>query len=175
MTSFAETLLANLWTIIEVVLPFRVVRVYQRGVKFRLGILKPTLEPGFHWIIPMIDQVDIVDVNQETKNLPNQSVTTKDGKAVTFSVNIIYETLDAALLFTAVQSHEESFTAVAMVHMAQRIREWEWHELLEGQKDLEKSLRDTLTTRVKPWGIRIVGVGITDLTQARPIRIITGL
>jgi regulator of protease activity HflC (stomatin/prohibitin superfamily) len=45
-----------------------------------------------------------------------------------------------------------------------------WPELLAEQTDLEKSLRGTLTTRAKEWGVKITQVGITDLVKARQFR-----
>jgi regulator of protease activity HflC (stomatin/prohibitin superfamily) len=50
------------------------------------------------------------------------------------------------------------------------VRDMTWPELLAEQTDLEKSLRGTLTTRAKEWGVKITQVGITDLVKARQFR-----
>jgi regulator of protease activity HflC (stomatin/prohibitin superfamily) len=59
---------------------------------------------------------------------------------------------------------------VGMMHLAERAREMTWAELRDGQKEMEKSLRGTLTTRAKSWGVKITRVGLTDLVKARQFR-----
>jgi hypothetical protein len=60
---------------------------------------------------------------------------------------------------------------LAMVHLAQKVRDYTWPELVAHQKDLERSLKNTLTTRVKKWGVEIVEVGLTDLVRSRSYRL----
>ena len=55
--------------------------------------------------------------------------------------------------------------------LAKRVREWTWDELVASQRDLERSLRGTMTTRAKEWGVTIHDVGLTDLTIAKPLRL----
>lgn len=170
--TWIDAIVSNLLAVVKFITPFRIIRQYERGVVFRLGLLHRTMEPGLHWHWPFrIEEVEELSVSEQTKNLLSQSVTTSDGVAVTFSVNIVYDIVDAAKTFTEVQDFEESLEGAAMIHLARRIRSWTWDELLSNQKDLEDSLEGTLTTRVKKWGARIITVGITDLTRAKPFRI----
>ena len=170
--TWIDALVQNLLAILNYCSPIRVIRVYERGVVFRWGRLRPTLDPGFHWIVPFrIDQVEIVTVIPEARNLLTQSVTTQDGVAVTFSVNVVFAIADAALMYTEVHDFHSMLDAVAMTHLAARIRAQEWVDLLKNQPELERSLRGTLTTRVKDWGAQIVSVGITDLVRAKPLRL----
>lgn len=41
-----------------------------RGVVFRFGRLLRELEPGTRWVIPLLDQVMLVDLNEQTFQLP---------------------------------------------------------------------------------------------------------
>ena len=56
----------------------RVVFEYKRAIKFRFGKFTKTLEPGLHWIIPMIESVQFVDIRVITINLLSQEVMTSD-------------------------------------------------------------------------------------------------
>lgn len=167
---FGTTLIGWLGDNLAALVPFRIVRSYQRAVRFWMGNPGPELGPGFWWIVPGLLTIEVVDTRADTSNLPTQSVTTKDGRAVTFSANVEFEIVDAAAYVTGVQQFDFSLTNVAMSHLAKRVRAWTWDELVTEQRALELSLRDTMTTRAKRWGVQINDVGLTDLTCAKTLR-----
>lgn len=161
------TRLAQLW-------PFAVVKPWQRAVRvtfvpFR-GVRVNVLGPGIVRALWFFDSLDIRDVQEDTFNCPSQSVTTQDDVAVTLSANFVYEIEDVEAAVLNVRQFDASLQDLAMVHLAERIREWTWPELLAGQKELERSLKGTLTTRAKDWGVQIVRVGLTDLVKTRQFR-----
>ncbi|RTL04091.1 MAG: SPFH domain-containing protein [Acidimicrobiia bacterium] len=164
------TLVGWLGENIAALVPFRIVRSYQRGVRFWLGAEGREVEPGFWWIVPGLLTLELVDTRADTTNLPTQSVTTSDGKSVTFSANVEFSITDPVAYVIGVQQFDTSLTNVAMSHLAKRVRAWTWDELVTEQRALELSLRDTMTTRAKKWGVTIHDVGITDLTCARTLR-----
>jgi regulator of protease activity HflC (stomatin/prohibitin superfamily) len=153
--------------------PLRIVRVYQAGVRFWMGcVVGEQLGAGLYWFLPFFGAIEIVDTVEDVMDLPVQSVTTKDGKSVMFSANVSYMVTDAKLLYTEVQDFEENLQRIATGHLALRVREWTWDELQEGQRKLEISLRDTLTTRVKGWGSKIIECRLTDCVQAKQFRLL---
>lgn len=159
--------LAELW-------PFVRIAQYERGVRttyipFR-GIRVEVLEPGPHLRLWWFQTVTELTVVEQTSNLPTQTVTCKDGTPATLSVNFVYEVTDAEAAVNNVTQLDDSLNARAMIQVAKKLRGWTWAELIERQGDLEKSIRETLTTRAKEWGIRITDVGITDLVQAKTFR-----
>jgi len=168
---FGTTLVDWVGSNIAALVPFRIVRNYERAVRFWLGTPGPELGPGFWWIVPGLWAIVVVDIRADTSNLPTQTVTTKDGKSVTFSANVEFSITDAVSYTTGVQQFDFSLTNVAMSHLAKRVREWTWDELVASQRDLERSLRGTMTTRAKEWGVTIHDVGLTDLTIAKPLRL----
>ena len=56
----------------------RVIFEYKRGIKFRFGKYVKTLKPGFRWIIPIVETLQIVDIRVITFNILSQEVMTKD-------------------------------------------------------------------------------------------------
>lgn len=155
--------------------PFRIVRVYQRGVRFWLGrVVGEQLGPGLYSFLPFFGSIEMVDVVEDVVDLPTQSVTTNDGKGVTFSANVCYEITDAVLHWTAVQDFHDNMSRAACSHLAVRVREQSYADLssAEGQKKLEASLKGTLTTKVRPWGVQVLSVNLTDLVAAKHFRLI---
>lgn len=160
--------LADLW-------PFVRIGVFQRGVRttyipFR-GVVVTVLDPGVHrclwWFERVINQITVEQVH----NLPTQSVTCKCGAPATLSANFTYEVTDAEAAVNNVWDLADSLNGLAMMHIAKKVRGWTWDELIEHQTDLERSIRETLTTRATKWGVRITAVGITDLVKARSFRL----
>jgi regulator of protease activity HflC (stomatin/prohibitin superfamily) len=154
--------------------PVVLVYEYQAGVRFRLGRYVGTVPPGWYWCWWWVDELERVTVVEQSVNLPTQSVATRDGRNISFSANLTYEIADAGLYFTKVQDFERSLVDQAMIHLAQRVREFDdFPTLHAAQRELERSLKDTMTTRVKRWGVQITGVGLTDLTPARVYRLLS--
>lgn len=151
--------------------PFVTVPTWARGVRVRGGKHVKELKPNIHWRWLGIDKVFFVTVVPEVINLPTQSITTKDRVEVTFSANIEYEVVDAVAKFTKVSDFDNSLVNAAMGHIAKKIRDWTYDELIDGQRKLELSLRETLTTYVRDWGVKINDVRLTDMVKARQYRL----
>jgi regulator of protease activity HflC (stomatin/prohibitin superfamily) len=160
-----DAIIANLASLV----PLKVVYSYQQGVRFHKGIDTALLEAGLYWYVPFVQKIEVVDTVPSVMDLPNQPITTKDDIIVTISANVTYEITDARLMWTKVQDFEDSLRG----HIAARAREWSYAELLAGQKELEKSLKGTLTTYVKDWGVRVLDVKLTAFVKARPSMIIS--
>lgn len=152
-------------------IPLREVRTYQQGVRFSRGRDLALLEAGLYFHIPYFWEVEIIDVAAQVLNLPTQSVRTSDGVQVSFSSNIEYEVVDARAMYTNVQNLDRSLAALAMGHLARKIRRHPLDKLTAEARALEENLKRTLTTRCKKWGVRINDVALTDLVAAKAFRL----
>lgn len=56
----------------------RVIFEYKRALKFRFGKYIKILQPGFRWIIPIVETINIVDIRVITINIDSQEVMTED-------------------------------------------------------------------------------------------------
>jgi regulator of protease activity HflC (stomatin/prohibitin superfamily) len=168
------TVVEHIFANFEKLLPFQILKSYEMGVRWTWGRNPRQLGPGPHWRLPLLHSILAYDIVDEVMNLPTQSVITKDGKAVCFSVNIAFRIADIVKHACSVQDFNESTAGAAMIHLAKKVRERDLAELetAEGLGKLEKSLRDTLTTKMHRWGTEIVDVGFTDFVASpRMIRL----
>lgn len=170
--TWLDVLFSHLRELFDFLRPFRVLRDYERAVVFRLGLYHRTMNPGWGWMIPLgVEDAEIIDCREETGNLASQSVTTADGKAITFGCNLVYRVVDPQKYQCEVLDFDGSLGAYAMTHLHRRLREMSMADILVGQKDLEKSLEGTLSTRLKKWGAEIVSVGFTDFVTTKQYRL----
>jgi regulator of protease activity HflC (stomatin/prohibitin superfamily) len=168
---FVQIILNNLMS----VLPFVVLKTYQRGVRWKFGRSPMALEPGYRLRLPLMHQVETFDIADEVMECPVQSIITKDEKLVCFSVSVGFRVVDVVKHATTVQDFIGSTQGVAMVHLAKRVREKTLKELIEDLTKLEKSLEATMTNRMKDWGTEVFYVGFTDFAEVpQQIRVFGG-
>lgn len=160
-TTIVEYFFQNLMAL----LPFIIVRTYQRAVRWRWGRKPIELLPGPHWKVWFYHQAEITDIQDDFIELPIQSVITKDRKLVCFSANVGYRIVDIVKHWDNVQDFVESTKALSMTHLAEKVRKLTLEELEEDLSKLENSLRGTLTTRFKGWGTEVFSVGFTNFAE----------
>src|SRR5680860_1044248 len=56
----------------------RIIFEYKRALKFRFGKYIKILKPGFKWIIPLVETIQVVDIRVITINILSQEVMTMD-------------------------------------------------------------------------------------------------
>lgn len=165
-------MLESLANIVEVMsnnllelMPFVVLRTYERGVRYTLGRDPEELMPGIRLRLYLVHSIDRVVVVDDVLTTPIQSVVTKDEKLVCFSASIGYRVVDAVKHLNGVTDFESSTRAIAQRHLAKRVRETELSELAADLKKLEDSLRGTLTTKFRDWGTEVFDVGFIDFAE----------
>lgn len=167
----ATTLVEWIGQNVAELMPFRVVRPYQRGVRFTRGIYPTTLAPGWHWFVPIYQTIEIVGVAEDSINLPTQTIMTRDGQPLTFSGAILYRISDPVAYWCAVQDAQNSLRDKAMLFLARRLRRRTFAQAVRLQHRTEELLRGELSEKSGRWGIEICDVGLTDFSTARPYRI----
>ena len=149
----------------------RIVRSYERGVAFVLGRAQGPLLPGWYWNIPVIRVIEVYPVVEQTVNLTNISITTRDAKPYTISANFNYEVLDAVRAYTQVHELDQSMRNEALKYLHRLARTVTAERLVGSQRALERRIREHLQKKVEAWGVRVIDVGVTDLVQAKQIRV----
>ncbi|MGZ8215565.1 MAG: SPFH domain-containing protein, partial [Methylosarcina sp.] len=61
---------------------FRILREYERGVIFMLGRFYKIKGPGFILVIPLIQQMERVDLRTVVMDVPSQDVISRDNVSV---------------------------------------------------------------------------------------------
>ncbi|NLF25638.1 MAG: SPFH/Band 7/PHB domain protein [Deltaproteobacteria bacterium] len=69
----------------------RIVRPTHRGLIERLGKYRAFAEPGFHWIIPVIDQMYQVNVTEQMVDAEPQEIITNDNLNATVDAQVYFK------------------------------------------------------------------------------------
>ena len=78
---------------------------WQRAVVFRLGKFKEIKGPGLFLIIPLIDQIRMVDTRVLAVNIPKQQVITRDNVPVVIDGVLFFRVINAADAIIMVQDY----------------------------------------------------------------------
>lgn len=163
LSNIVDALFRNLMEL----MPFVIINSYQRGVRWSFGKNPVELLPGFHWKLWLYHEIALVVVVDDAIHLPGQTVTCQaDGKVYYFKVSFGFRIFDAVKHYCNVREFKESTIAIAMRHLAKRVRTASAEDLLDPAK-LEKSLENTLTTQFKGWGTEVFTVGFTDFAEIK--------
>jgi regulator of protease activity HflC (stomatin/prohibitin superfamily) len=147
----------------------RIVRPTQRGLIERLGKYNRFALPGFHWIIPIIDRIYVVNVTEQMVDAEPQEIITNDN---------LNASVDAQVYFR-VKSDEESVKGsiynvnnfrwqivnLARTTLRNIIGTLTLKSANSERGKINAELYKTLHNETKDWGIEIVR---TELKQIDP-------
>ncbi|MBK3519172.1 SPFH domain-containing protein [Carboxylicivirga marina] len=165
--------MSYLYLVIPVVLIFfigiRIVRPTHRGLIERLGKYKKLANPGFHWIIPVVDRIFMVNITEQMVDAEPQEIITNDN---------LNASVDAQVYFR-VKSDEESIKGstydvdnyqwqivnLARTTLRNIIGTLTLKSANSERGKINTELHETLHKETKSWGIEIIR---TELKQIDP-------
>ena len=151
---------------------WEIIEPYEQAVVTRLGIYHRTLEPGFHWVVPLaIERVYGDSVVPTTHDLAPQSLTTADGRSVVIRAVITRSITDIRKAVLECEGVENVLVDSATGAVADAVRAHEWDEL--SSKDFAQALTAEVRDRAKPWGVKIHRVQLADISASRSLRLWT--
>lgn len=156
---------------------FRVIAVchpYERAVVLRMGRYHRTLDPGWHWVIPLrVEEVLYDTVTPRTTNLPFQTVTTADDAQVSTSAIVTWEVFDIRIFMLEAAEHQEAMLDTSLGLLARCIMTASWPELKSDA--FHGVLVEGITRKAERWGIRVLDVQLSDLVKTRTFRLLSPL
>ena len=147
-----------------------VVADYERAVKLRLGRYSETLDPGLHWLIPLVDDYITCAVVPNTLRMHDQSISTKDGTELAVSGIITYTVVDPRAFLLGVEGGPEALADSAYGAVA----EWVASNSYSDVRDPSNwpKLETRIRRAAKDYGIEIVRFRFADLTKAKALRLL---
>ena len=101
----------------------RIAAQWERGVVFRLGRFLGVRGPGIYLIIPLFDQVRMVDMRVRAVNIDKQQVITKDNVPMSIDGVLFYKVEEAEHAVIRVQDHRQAIQLNARASLRDAIFE----------------------------------------------------
>jgi regulator of protease activity HflC (stomatin/prohibitin superfamily) len=167
-----------LYLIIPVVLLFfagiRIVRPTHRGLIERLGKYHNFANPGFHWIIPIIDKLYPVNVTEQMVNAEPQEIITNDNlnasvdAQVYFRVKADEETVKGSIY--NVNNYRLQIVNLARTTLRNIIGTLTLKSANSERGKINAELYKTLHNETQSWGIEIVRTELKEIDPPKDVQ-----
>ncbi len=167
--------LGNLFeTIIKFVPHLKIIKVTQGGVKMRRGNEITVMTPGLWWYWPIITTIDVITTVRDTVDLNGQTFTTKDQKSVLASGMVMFAISDVEKVLTSAPDYINTIGDICMNVIHDTFIQYEWEQLRAGIQDgsIGKELKRNANEELKPFGIKVLSLGLKDLAPVGVLKIV---
>ena len=138
----------------------RIVKEYERGVIYTLGQYSSTRNPGLQIVIPIIQQMVIVDIRVRTEDIPSQDVISKDNVSVKVNAVVYYRVVDPAFAINQVEDFGQATSQLAQTTLRSVLGKHELDDMLSKRDQLNQDVQEILDNQTEGWGIKIANVEI---------------
>jgi regulator of protease activity HflC (stomatin/prohibitin superfamily) len=145
------------------ILGLRVVKQYQRAVKFRLGRYVKTLQPGLRWIIPIIDRIVKVDIRVIATDIPAQEVITKDNVPMKVNGVVFFKVVSSEKAVLEVETYKYAISQLAQSALRDMTGKAELDSVLAKREEIGNQIQKVVDRETDPWGIKVTDVKIKDI------------
>jgi regulator of protease activity HflC (stomatin/prohibitin superfamily) len=142
----------------------RIVREYERAVKFRLGRYVGVKGPGIFFIIPGLEKFVKVDLRTITLDVPKQRVVTKDNVTVDVDAVVYMRVINPADSILKVERYIMATSLLAQTTLRDILGQSELDELLTKREEINKRLQTIIDEATDVWGIKVSAVTIRDVS-----------
>jgi len=141
----------------------RVIYEYKRALKFRFGKYIKILKPGFRWIIPFIETLQIVDIRVITINIVSQEVMTEDNVPCSIDGVVFFKIIDPEMAVLEVEEYKFAITQLSQAALRDVCGKVELDTILSKREEMGKNIKNIVEVETKEWGIEIIDVKIKDI------------
>ena len=146
----------------------RILKEWERGVVLRLGrYIGKVKGPGLIILIPIVDQLNRVNIQDVVFDVPPQDVITKDNVSVKVNAVITYRVMDPEKAIISVVNYPYAISQHSQTTLRSVLGGAELDELLAERVKLNRQIQELLDVETDPWGIKVKRVEIkhVDLPQ----------
>lgn len=141
----------------------RVIFEYKRALKFRFGKYIKTLQPGFRWIIPLVETIQVVDIRVITINIVSQEVMTEDNVPCSIDGVVFFKVIDPEMAVIEVEDFTFAITQLSQAALRDVCGKVELDTILSKREEMGNNIKKIVEVETKEWGIDIIDVKIKDI------------
>ena len=166
------TFVGTVWFIADMILAsaIQLAAQWQRAVVFRLGKFKDIRGPGLFLIIPLIDQIRMVDTRIQAVNIPKQQVITRDNVPVVIDGVLFFRVVNASEAIIVVQDYRTMIAQYAQTSLRDVIGQMTLDQLLVEREQIARAIGGHVEKDIKGWGLEVTGLRIQDVSMPEELK-----
>jgi len=162
--NYVSTIIGLLVVLVILSQAIKIVREYERAVIFRLGRFSGVKGPGIFFLIPIVDRTIQLDLRVVTIDVAKQVVITRDNVSVDVDAVIYYRVIEPSKAVIQVENYKTATSLLAQTTLRDVLGQIDLDDLLSKREELNKKLQEILDRHTDPWGIKVVGVTLRDVS-----------
>ncbi len=152
----------------------KIVRPTHRGLIERLGRYQKYAEPGFHWIIPFIDRMYIVNITEQMVDAQPQEIITNDNLNASVDAQVYFRVLESeesvkSSLYN-VNNYKLQIVNLARTTLRNIIGTLTLRSANSERGKINAELHNTLKNETASWGIVIVRTELKEIDPPRDVQ-----
>lgn len=151
-----------------------IIRATHGGVKWRRGKHIIAMPPGLHIYWPLMTEIEVMPTARQSKNIPIQHLTTKDGKKVAIGVVVVYRIKDVVQAFGGANwDVDTTVNDISQAAVVCQIAGRTHDELLTmiGAGILNGPLTEATRKELSKFGVSVLRCKLTDFAECRVLKI----
>ena len=148
----------------------RVANQWQRGVVLRLGKFRGIRGPGLFVIVPVVDQVRMIDMRVLTFHIRQQEAITRDNVPVTIDSVLFYRVTNAEDAVTKIQDYALAIGQLAQSALRDVIGSLSLDELLAEREQIARQVEQHVETDSREWGLHVTGIRLQDIDMPEELK-----
>ena len=146
----------------------KILREYERGVIFQLGRFWKVKGPGLIIVIPVVQQIERVDLRVIVMDVPTQDVISKDNVSVKVNAVVYFRVIDPEKAIIQVERYLEAISQLSQTTLRSVLGQHELDDMLSERDTLNHDIQAILDRQTDAWGIKVSNVEIkhVDLDES---------
>jgi regulator of protease activity HflC (stomatin/prohibitin superfamily) len=139
---------------------FKVMREYERAVVFTFGRFTSVKGPGLIIIIPLVQQIERVQLRTIVMDVPSQDVISHDNVSVKVNAVVYFRVIDPERVIIQVENYYAATSQLAQTTLRSVLGQHELDEMLSERDKLNQDIQRILDKQTDAWGIKVSNVEI---------------
>ena len=152
----------------------KIVRPTERGLIERLGKYNKFAKPGFHWIIPVIDKIYVVNVTEQMVNADPQEIITNDNLNASVDAQVYFRVIaeedSVKGAIYNVNNYKWQIVNLARTTLRNIIGTLTLKSANSERGKINAELYNTLHLETQSWGIQIVRTELKEIDPPKDVQ-----
>lgn len=169
---FLATLFLLVWVVGDTIVSssIKLAAQWEQAIVFRLGKFHSVRGPGLFLVIPLVDQVRLVDIRIRASDIPAQQVITKDNVPVTINGVLFFKVDNVADAIIKVQDYRYAISQYSQTSLRDVIGQMTLDQLLVEREAIGKAIEATVEKDIEGWGLEVTGIRIQDIDMPEELK-----